>query len=61
MKGKHVVIPSYGLVILVTSVSMRVVTHMDGLHLIRQSRVTANDVANLVLRVWVVVRIGNST
>ena len=36
IEGKHVAIPGCGLVILVTSVSMRVMARMDGLHLIRQ-------------------------
>ena len=35
--------------------------HTDGLHLIRRSQVVASDVANLVLKVRIVVRIGNST
>jgi len=34
---------------------------LEGLHLIRKSRVVANDVANLVSRVRIVVCIGNST
>ena len=54
-------IPGCGLVILVTSVSLQVVTRTDGLHLIRQSQVVASDVANLVSRVRIVFRIGNST
>jgi len=33
----------------------------DGIHMIRQSRVVANDVANLVSRIRIVVRMGNST
>jgi len=51
MEGKHVV----------TGVGVWVVARTDGLHLIRQPRVLANDVANLVLRVRIVIRIGNST
>ena len=34
---------------------------MDGLHLIRKSRVVASDVLNLVLSIRIVVCIGNST
>jgi len=41
--------------------SMRVVTRMGWLHLIRQLRVVSNDVVNLVLRIRIVVHIGNST
>ncbi|QCD99756.1 hypothetical protein DEO72_LG7g1042 [Vigna unguiculata] len=48
VEGKHVTIPGCGLVMLVTSVSMRVVARMDGLHLIES-------------RVRTVVRIRNST
>jgi len=33
----------------------------DGLHLIEQPRVVASDVANLVSRVRIMVRIGKST
>jgi len=61
MESKHVAILGYGLLILVTSVSVRVVAHMEGLHLIGQSQVVANGVANLVSRVRIVVRIENST
>ena len=46
-----------GLVILVTSVRERVVARTDGLHLIRQSQVVANDIAKLVSRVRIVVHI----
>jgi len=46
---------------LVTVVSMRVMARMDGLQLIRQSQAMVNYVTNLVSRVWIVVRIGNST
>jgi len=42
-------------------VSVRVVARTDGLHLIGQPQVVASDVANLVLRVRIVARIGNST
>jgi len=48
-------------VLLVTVVSMQVVARMDGLHLIRQSRVMASDIANLVSKVRIVVHIRNST
>jgi len=61
MEGKHVAIPSCGLVILVIGVRVRVVARTDGLHLIRQLRVVANDIVNLVSRVRIVVRIGNSS
>jgi len=52
-------IPGCGPVILVSDVSMRVVSHMDGLHLIRQSWVVASDVANLMLRIelWFVLEL----
>jgi len=40
---------------------MRVVARIGWLHLNRQSRVVVGDVANLVLRIQIVVRIGNST
>jgi len=50
MEGKDVAIPGGGLVILVTSMSVQVVAHTDGLHLLRQSRVEASDVVNLSLQ-----------
>ena len=61
MEGKHVGILGCGLVILVTSVSLRGVAHKDSLHLIGQSQVVASGVANLMSRVEIVVCIGNST
>jgi len=36
-------------------------TRMDGLHLLKQSKVAASGVVSLVLRVRIVVRNGNST
>jgi len=57
MEGKHTAILRYGMVILVTGVSVRVVTRTNGFHLIGQSRVVAGDVANLVSRLQIVVRI----
>jgi len=56
-----VAIPGCGVVILVTGLIMRVVARMDGLQLIRQSWVVAIGVVNLVSRVRIMVRIGNST
>jgi len=50
-----------GLVILVTSVSVRVVAYTNSLYLIGQPRVVASDVVNLVSRVRTVVHIRNST
>ena len=44
-----------------TGVSVRVVARTDGLHLIEQSQVMTIDVANLVLRIQIMFRIGNST
>jgi len=61
IKGTHVAISGYGLVILVIGMSVQVVTRTEGLHLIRQPQVVTNDVANHVSRVRIVVRIGNST
>jgi len=37
MEGKHLAIPSCGLMILVTGMSAQVVPRTDGLHLIRKS------------------------
>jgi len=61
MEGKHVAIPSCGLVILVTGVSMRVVGRMDSHHMKRQSWVMANDDINVMSRIRIMVCIGNST
>jgi len=61
LEGKYVVVLDCGLMILVTDVSMQVMARVDGLHLIRQSQIVASDVANLVSRVRIVIRIRNST
>jgi len=61
MEGKNVAISGCGLVILVTSVNVRVVARTNYLHLIRQSQFVVGDVANFVMRVQIVLRIGNST
>jgi len=62
MEGKHEVFLELWLGMTDgTNVSVRVVAHTDGIHLIEQPRVVASDVANLVSIVRIVVCIRNST
>ena len=60
IKAKHVAILGCGLVILENYISMRVVAHIYWLHMFKRSRVVASDVANLVLRIRIVIRRENS-